>query len=200
MTRPVVADRESERSQESEIDSGVVSIAEDAYRYGLQQVIFYVTRFNYTQKEDSDVFVGVNRLYYPNDGRPITADFTAVVTPNATTLYGQGVLDLQDDPIVIEMPEVTDRYFSLELMTQYGIFPLYAGNQFNGTDARSYLILLDDYEGEIPGDFPATDVVHAGTKTLLTIVRYALRDPTDESEIAYVNDLQEQTTITPLSE
>ncbi|QLG51108.2 DUF1254 domain-containing protein [Natrinema halophilum] len=200
VTRTVAADRESEGSQESDMDSSVASIAEDAYLYGLQQIIFYVTRFNYTQKENSDVFVGVNRLYYPNDGQPITADFTAIVTPNNTTLYGMGFLDLQDDPIVIEMPEVTDRYFSLQLMNQYGIFPLYAGNQFNGTDARSYLILPDDYEGEIPGDFAATDVVQAGTKTLFTLVRYALRNPTDESEIAYVNDLQEQTNITPLSE
>ncbi len=200
VTRTVAADRESEDSQDSDTDSSLASIAEEAYRYGLQQVIFYVTRFNYTQKEDSDVFVGVNRLYYPNEGRPITADFTAVVSPNATTLYGQGFLDLQDEPVVIEMPEVTDRYFSLELMDQYGIYPLYAGNQFNGTDARSYLILPDDYQGEIPGDFAATDVVQAGTKTLSTELRYALRDPTDESEIAYVNGLQEQTTITPLSE
>ncbi|QFU81832.1 DUF1254 domain-containing protein [Natronorubrum aibiense] len=200
MTQTVAADRESEASQDNDTDASVASIAEEAYCYGLQQVIFYVTRFNYTQKEDSDVFVGINRLYYPNDGRPITADFTAVVTPNATTLYGQSFLDLQDDPIVIEMPEVTDRYFSLQLMNQYGIFPLYAGNQFNGTDARSYLILPDDYEGEIPDDFAATDVVQAGTKTLAMLVRYALRDPTDESEISYVNDMQAQTTITPLSE
>ncbi|WP_254532920.1 DUF1254 domain-containing protein [Natrinema gelatinilyticum] len=200
MTRTVAADQESEESPDSDTETSVASIAEEAYLYGLQQVIFYVTRFNYTQKEDSDVFVGVNRWYYPNEGRPITADFTAVVSPNATTLYGQGFLDLQDEPVVIEMPEVTDRYFSLELMDQYGIYPLYAGNQFNGTDARSYLILPDEYEGEIPGDFPATDVVQTGTKTLLTELRYALRDPTDESEIAYVNDLQEQTTITQLSE
>jgi hypothetical protein len=200
VTRTVAADRESEDYQDNDTDTSVASIAEEAYLYGLQQVIYYVTRFNYTQNADSDVFVGINRLYYPNEGRPITADFTAVVTPNATTLYGQSFLDLQDDPIVIEMPEVTDRYFSLQLMNQYGIFPLYAGNQFNGTDARSYLILPDDYEGEIPGDFAATDVVQAGTKTLAMLVRYALRDPTDESEISYVNDLQAQTTITPLSE
>ena len=199
-TQTVAADQESEASQGNDTDNSVAAIAEAAYRYGLQQSLFYVTRFNYTQKEDSDVFVGINRLYYPNEGRPITADFTAIVTPNNTTLYGMGFLDLQDDPIVIEMPEVTDRYFSLQLMNQYGIFPLYAGNQFNGTDARSYLILPDDYEGEIPGDFAATDVVQAGTKTLFTLVRYALRNPTDESEIAYVNDLQEQTTVTPLSE
>ncbi|WP_225333437.1 DUF1254 domain-containing protein [Halomicrobium urmianum] len=200
MTRTVAADRESKKSQDAGTDTEVASIAEDAYRYGLQQVIFYETRFNFTQNEDSDDFAGVNRFHRPNEGRPITADFTAIVTPNATTLYGAGFLDLQDEPVVIEMPEVTDRYFSLQLMNQYGIFPLYAGNQFNGTDARSYLILPDGYDGEIPSEFPATDVAQAETKSLFIIVRYALKDQTDESEIAHINDLHEQTTITPLSQ
>ena len=197
VTRTVDADRKSGESQGNGTETSVASIAEEAYRYGLQQVIFYVTRFNYTQKEDSDFFVGVNRLYYPNEGRPITADFTAVVSPNATTLYGQGFLDLQDEPVVIEMPEVTDRYFSLELMDQYGIYPLYAGNQFNGTDARSYLILPDDYEGEIPGDFAATDVVQAGTKTLLTELRYALRD---SNRIDYVRAVDASRPENPLTD
>ncbi|SEP12912.1 Uncharacterized conserved protein [Halogranum amylolyticum] len=200
VTGTVAATRNPTGGYSDKKNSTVESIAEDAYLYGLQQVIFYETRFNFTQKTDSNVFVGINRFGYPNDGQPITSDFEAVVTPNATTLYGMGFLDLQDEPVVIEMPEITDRYFSLQMMNQYGIYPLYAGNQFNGTDARSYLILPDDYDGEIPGDFAATDVVQTGTKSLLTIVRYALRDATDESEIAYVNDLQAQTTITPLSE
>ncbi|WP_433633981.1 DUF1254 domain-containing protein [Halomicrococcus sp. NG-SE-24] len=198
VTRTVAANPDSSGSHGNGTDIRIASIAEDAYLYGLQQAVFYETRFNYTQKKNSDVFVGVNRLYFPNEGRPITADFTAIVSPNATTLYAMGFLDLQDEPVVVEMPEVTDRYFSLQLMNQYGIFPLYAGNQFNGTDARSYLILPDGYDGEIPGDFAATDVVQTGTKTLLTLVRYALKDPTDDSEIARVNALQDQTTITPL--
>ncbi|WP_458190358.1 DUF1254 domain-containing protein [Haladaptatus sp. NG-WS-4] len=181
-------------------DHEIELLAEDAYLYGLQQVIFYETRFNYTQNEDSDVFEGINRLHRVNDGQPITADFTAIVAPNATTLYAMGFLDLQDDPVVIEMPEVTDRYFSLQAMDQYGRFFLYAGNQFNGTDARSYLILPDGYDGDIPGDFVTTDVIQAPTKTALTLVRYALHDATDDSEIAHVNDLQDRTTITPLSE
>ncbi|KAB1185393.1 MULTISPECIES: DUF1254 domain-containing protein [Haloferax] len=178
----------------------VESIAEDAYLYGLQQVIFYETRFNYTQNEGSNVYTGVNRWCIINDGQPITADFDAVVTPNATTLYATAFLDLQDEPLVIEMPEVTDRYFSLQLMSQYGTYFLYAGNQFNGTDARSYLILPGDYDGEVPSDFVTTDVVWAPTKTAFANVRYALHDPTDEDEIAHINELQAETTITPLSE
>jgi hypothetical protein len=31
-------------------------LAQDAYVYGLQQVIFYQTRYNYTQNETTEVF------------------------------------------------------------------------------------------------------------------------------------------------
>ncbi|MFC7226468.1 DUF1254 domain-containing protein [Salinirubellus salinus] len=182
------------------IDPKIESLAEDAYLYGLQQVIFYETRYNYTQKEDSDVYVGINRWDRPNDGQPITADFEEIVTPNATTLYAMAFLDLQEEPVVVEMPEVTDRYFSLQMMDQYGQYFHFAGNQFDGTDARSYLILPDRYEGLVPGEFPTTDVVDAPTKTVFAIVRYALHDPTDDAEVAHVNDLQERSTITPLGE
>ena len=178
----------------------VESIAEDAYHYGLQQVVFYETRFNYTQNEGSDVYAGVNRWDRPNDGQPITADFEEIVTPNATTLYAMAFLDLQDQPVVIDMPEITERYFSLQLMDQYGQYFHFAGNQFNGTDARSYLILPDGYDGDVPGEFVTTDVVEAPTKTAFAIVRYALHDPTDDAEIAHVNDLQGQSTITSLGE
>lgn len=200
VSQAVAADQKSSGSRGPGTNRQIASMAEDAYLYGLQQALFYEIRFNYAQKRDSDVFVGVNRWYRPNGGQPITADFTAVVSPNATTLYQHAFLDLQDEPVVIEMPEVTDRYFSLQMMNQYGIYPLYAGNQFNGTDARSYLILPDGYEGEIPGDFAATDVVQTGTKSLFAFVRYALGDARDDSEVAFVNDLQSRTTITPLSE
>ena len=173
----------------------VESLAEDAYLYGLQQVVFYETRYNYTQNEDSDVYAGVNRWDRPNDGQPITADFEEIVTPNATTLYAFAFLDLRDEPVVVEMPEVTDRYFSLQMMDQYGQYFHFAGNQFNGTDARSYLILPDGYDGEVPGEFVTTDVVDAPTKTAFAVVRYALHDPTDD-----VDDLHERSTITPLGE
>jgi hypothetical protein len=179
---------------------GVEAIAEDAYLYGLQQVIFYETRYNYTQNEQSEVYSGVNRWFFVNDGQPITPEFRAIVTPNATTLYGTGFLDLQDEPVILYTPEITDRYFSLQLMDQYGIYFLYAGNQFNGTRARRYLILPSGYDGPIPGDFETTEVIQAPTRSVFAIYRIAIFDPTDAEEIASINDLQRQATITPLSE
>lgn len=173
-------------------------IAEDAYLYGLQQVIFYETRYNYTQVEDSDVYVGTNRYFLVNEGKPITPDFKAIVTPNATTLYATAFLDLQEEPVVMEVPEITDRYFSLQLMDQYGIYFLYAGKQFNGTRARTYLIVPEFWNGKIPADFATTEVIHAPSMTAFANIRIALMEGSEE-EVRHINGLQDQCTITPLS-
>ena len=172
-------------------------IAEDSYTYGLQQVIFFGQRYTYTQdsNKDNQSYVGVNRFY--NVRKKITPDFP-VVTPNATTLYGTGFLDMQKEPVVIEMPAITDRYFSLQIMDQYGIFYLMAGNQFNGTEARSYIIVPDDFKGKIPAEFATTEMIHAPSKTSYVLTRIAVLTGSDK-DISQINAYQDQISITPLS-
>lgn len=182
---------------ETATPADVENLAEEAYLYGLQQVIFYGQRWIYTQNDspDNDSYVGVNRLYHLR--KKITPDFP-VVTPNATTLYGTGILDLSTEPIIIEMPEITDRYFSLQLMDQYGIFYLMAGNQFNGTDAKNYLIVPVDYNGELPAEFATTEVVHAPSNIAYANVRIGVKTGAD-AEIKKINGYQDKVTVTPLS-
>jgi hypothetical protein len=175
----------------------VQKLAEDAYLYGLQQVIFYGQRYIYTQNDNKDnqSYAGINRFSWVR--KKITPDFP-IVTPNATTLYGTGFLDLQKEPVVIEMPEITDRYFSLQIMDHYGIYYMMAGNQFNGTAARAYLIVPDGYGGKLPGDFATTEVISAPAKTSFLVVRIAVITGTDQ-EIRKINGWQDQITITPMS-
>ena len=80
----------------------VRQLAEDAYAYGLQQVIFYQTRYNYTQNSETNVYEGVNRWNLVNDGNPIDPSFKAIVTPNATTAYAIGFLDIQAEPAMAD--------------------------------------------------------------------------------------------------
>ena len=80
----------------------VSQLAEDAYVYSLQQVIFYRTRYNYTQNESTNVFEGTNSWNLINDGNPIDTQFKAIVTPNATTAYAMAFMDTQAEPIVIK--------------------------------------------------------------------------------------------------
>ncbi len=173
-------------------------IAEEAYYYGLQQVIFYGQRWIYTQNKTKDnlSYSGVNRLF--NIRKPITPDSGfPVVTPNATTLYGTGFLDLQNGPLVVEVPAIEDRYFSVQVMSQYGIFYSMVGKQFNGKEARKYIFLPANYQGEIPGEFVTTDVIHAPSNTAYIFVRIAVTTGSDK-EIKSINALQNQITITPM--
>lgn len=172
-------------------------VAERAYLYGLQQAIFYGQRWIYTQNKakSNESYAGVNRFFWVR--KKITPDFP-VVTPNATTLYGTGFLDLSQEPVVIEMPAIKDRYYSLQVMDQYGIFQLTVGSPFNGTDARKYVILPEGYKGKVPDEFPTTDVVQWPSKTAYAVVRMGVKTGSDE-EIAVINGYQDLTTVTPLA-
>ncbi|MCB1814955.1 MAG: DUF1254 domain-containing protein [Candidatus Competibacteraceae bacterium] len=173
------------------------SIAERSYLYGLQQAIFYGQRWIYTQNDTkkNNIYSGVNRLFWVR--KQITPDFP-VVTPNATTLYGSGFLDLQDGPIVIEVPEITDRYFSVQVMDQYGIFRMIVGSPFNGTQARKYILVPPGYEENLPADFPTTDIIQWYSKTAYAVVRMAVESGS-EAEIKTINGYQDEVTVTPVA-
>jgi hypothetical protein len=174
------------------------AVAERAYLYGLQQAIFYGQRWIYTQNdaETNDIYSGLNRFFWVR--KQITPDFP-VVTPNATTLYGTGFLDLRDGPVVIEVPEITDRYFSVQIMDQYGIFRMIVGSPFNGTKARKYILIPPDFAGEVPADFPTTDIVQWPSKTAYGVVRMAVMTGA-KAEIKKINTYQDQVTMTPLAD
>lgn len=176
----------------------ITKMAEQAYYYGLQQAIFYGQRWIYTQDDSKDnvSYSGVNRLY--NVRKKITPDFP-VVTPNATTLYGTGFMDLSDGPVILELPEVTDRYFTAQLMDQYGIFHTMVGSPFNGTAARKYIFVPQDYKGKIPAEFSTIDVIYWPSKTAYCIIRVALMEGS-EKEIAIINSYQDKMILTPLKE
>ena len=174
------------------------AVAERAYLYGLQQAIYYGQRWTYTQNDvkNNIVYSGLNQFAWVR--KQITPDYP-VVTPNATTLYGAGFLDLRAGPVVIEVPEITDRYFSVQVMDQYGIFRMIVGSPFNGTKARKYILVPPGFTGNVPADFPTTDIVQWPSLTAYGIARMAVETGTD-AEIKKINGYQDQLTMTPLAD
>lgn len=171
-------------------------IAEQAYLYGLQQVIFYGQRWIYTQNnhKTNNSFVGINRLIHIR--QQITPDFP-VVTPNATTLYGSGFMDLQGGPVILEMPEINDRYFSAQVMDQYGIFHTMVGNRFNGSKAKKYIFIPPSYQGSIPREFSTQNVIQWPSNIAYVLVRIAL-ETGSENELKQINAWQDSITLTPM--
>ena len=159
-------------------------IAEEAYVYGLQQAVFYETRFTFTQLEVAPVYAGINGLTF--NSKPSGPDDRAVVTPNATTLYGAGFFDLSQEPLIVELPAIGDRYYSFQAMDQYGDYFFYAGNQFTGREAQKYILVGPNWVGQIPAEFAGTNIINAPSAAGFMIVRIGLKSFADE-EVKTVN-------------
>lgn len=172
-------------------------IAEEAYVYGLQQAVFYETRFTFTQLEAAPVYAGINCLTF--SAKPSGPDDRSVVTPNATTLYGAGFFDLLEEPLIVELPEITDRYFSFQAMDQYGDYFFYAGNQFTGREAKEYILVGPDWSGQIPAEFAGLNIINAPSSAGFMIVRVALKSYADD-EVQAVKDYLDQMIATPLDQ
>jgi hypothetical protein len=156
----------------------------------------YEGRYVYTQLKSHSNYVGDGRIKW--DRKPRTAADKSVSTPNATTLYGFGYANLLREPMVIDLPDVPDRYYSFQASDQYPRWFVQVGNQFTGRAAQRYLIVEPDFRGPYPNGFAAAQVYQSPSNCIIMAVRYALRS-TESAELAAVNALQDKTTIAPLS-
>lgn len=176
--------------------SEIKALATQAYIYGLQQVVFYETRYASAQLETSPTYAGINNFWWLR--KPITPEFRAIVTPNATTMYGFAFCDLTAEPVVVELPAIEEIYGSFQVMDQYGDYYFYAGNQFTGRHAQKYIIVGPGWEGKIPDEFAGVQIVNAPSASAFFVIRHGLESYANE-DLAKVTGYQAQTTATPLS-
>ena len=166
-----------------------------AFFWGMHPAGTYEGRYVYTQFKSHPNYVGDGRLKW--DRKPRTAADKSVSTPNATTLYGFGYANLLREPMVVDLPDVPDRYYSFQAADQFPRWFMQVGNQFTGRDAQRYLIVGPDFRGPYPEGFAAAQVYQSPSNCVVMAVRYALRS-TEPSELAAVNALQDKTTVAPL--
>jgi len=170
-------------------------LATEAYIYGLQQVVFYETRYAATQLESSPTYAGINNFWWLR--KPITPEFRAIVTPNATTMYGFAFCDLTTEPVVVELPAIEDIYGTFQIMDQYGDYYFYAGNQLTGRQAQKYIIVGPDWQGKIPDEFTSIQIIKAPSSSAFFIIRHGLESYAQE-DLDKVKGYQDQTSATPL--
>lgn len=119
---------------------------------------------------------------------------TSDVFPNVDTLYGAAFLELREQPMVLSVPEVPARYFSLALLDAYFYHFAYIGSRTTGQGAGTYLIVGPDWRGELP---PGIDrLIRAPTHSMHIYQRIYFRD---QNDIANVTRLQDRITLTPLA-
>jgi len=122
-------------------------IAEEAYVYAFPMLMGYRFAFASFLMPGIPSYRGpVNALH----GKAATFDhtFKDVITPNADTPYSMALLDLRAEPVVLQVPAVTDRYYVFQFVDLFGTNPHFIGSRATGTQAGTYLAVGPDWDGE----------------------------------------------------
>ncbi|MBC3908108.1 DUF1254 domain-containing protein [Undibacterium umbellatum] len=118
--------------------------------------------------------------------------------PNTDTLYSTAWLDIAEDPIVISVPAVTDRYFVIEMVCMDADNFAYVGTYATGTEAGNYLIAPHHWNGTVP-DGVADILPRSRTDTVFLLGRTGVNN-SSTAEVQAANEVQQQYLLTPLAD
>lgn len=118
----------------------------------------------------------VNHLY--NRTTLLGPEDRTVVSPNNDTLYSYALLDLREHPVIFEVPAVSQRYYSFQLIDMRTNNLGYIGTRATGRTAGSFLITGPDWDGKAPDDFQGK-VVRSPSRILLLLGRTAVNGEAD---------------------
>ena len=126
--------------------------------------------------------IPVNTLYaMPYLASPSTAKSSLLVTgTNHDTLYTVGVLDLSKGPEVLHVPDMADRYYSVEFVNSWGDVFAYVGRRPTGTQAGDYLISGPGWRGEVQS---GVRQISSPDNTVLLIGRVLVESDSDLSPL-----------------
>jgi hypothetical protein len=124
----------------------------------------------------------------------VNASFTDVVTPNSDTLYCQSQFDLRNEPVVVVVPPISDRYYSFEFLDAYTNDYAYLGQRASGGNGGTYLMAGPDWNGQVPEGMTK---IWTPTNLAWLITRTLAKGPAD---VANVNAIQDKIIVKPLSE
>ena len=113
---------------------------------------------------------------------------------NHDTLPTAGWLDLRNGPLVLHVPDMHDRYYSLQFTdpSKNTVFA-YVGKRTTGTQAGDYLITGPGWKGLVPG---VMKQIASPNNSVLVIGRVLVES---DSDVETVYALSKQIQLTPLS-
>ena len=136
----------------------------------------------------------VNTLYTePDIASPDTATATILSTGNQDTLYTFGWLDLSNGPLVLSVPDMNDRYYSIQLTNPKidNVFA-YVGRRTTGTAAGSFLITGPGWKGTVPNGM--TQISSPVSEVMLLGRVYVA----NEGDVPAAYKLSQEITLAPL--
>jgi hypothetical protein len=125
---------------------------------------------------------------------PASASKLATTGVNRDTLATVGWLDLGKGPLVLHVPDMNNRYYSVQFTdpsknTNFA----YVGKRTTGTQAGNFLITGPDWKGSIPQGMKQ---ISSPNNSVLVLERVLVES---DSDLSTAHDLSKQIQLTPLS-
>jgi len=145
--------------------------------------------------------IPVNTLYTEPQGLfadplhpPASASKLGTTGVNRDTLLTAGWLDLRKEPLVLHVPDMNDRYYSVQFTdpsknTNFA----YVGTRTTGTQAGDYLITGPGWKGQAPSGMKQ---ISSPNNSVLLFGRVLVES---DSDLSTAYDLSNQIQLTPLS-
>jgi hypothetical protein len=148
---------------------------------GYPVVMNYKTMYNYALDESDPEYKGpfnevacVARLFTPAD--------KAVVTPNSDTPYCMFWIDVRDEPVVLDVPEIEpERFYHHRLIDLYTHNFAYVGTLARGHGAGDFLVVGPDWSNPIPDGID--DVLQSESGLAFIVTRTQLFGPDDLQKV-----------------
>ena len=172
------------------IEEQAYTLGTSAYLWGYTMNELYRVRDNFLKQKGNELnkFNHFQTLLTPSLAREM-----GVVSANIATLYSNAWMDLSVEPIVLEFPEIYDRYFTFNYVDYYQV----NGNLSSGTVSRkggAYAFVGPAWKGVLPENVKRIEVK---TNTVWILGRTEVKN---ENDFNIVTELQKQYSLTSLSE
>lgn len=115
------------------------------------------------------------------------------VSVNNDTLYSICQVDLSSGPMILEVPEVRERYYVLQLVDAWTENFSYIGKRSVAGRGGKYLLVPPDHQATIPDT--TVEIIHCPTKLISIVGRWAC----EPEEIETVGKLQKKLKVTSLT-
>ena len=189
---------ESERDAVAE-EAWAYSLGVQAYVFGLPLVVFEREYALRTNKEKIDRIkhkcpcAMMNQIGHKFD--LASADDVMPYTPNNDTVYSGILLDFSEEPMILSMPDIADRYWSVEVADPYTENKFYIGTRATKGKGGHHAFVSKDWRGELPSNVIEHRMDYSAA---MVAVRIAVK-PQDERDLKKVHKLQKQAAVTSLS-
>ncbi|HEV2249859.1 MAG TPA: DUF1254 domain-containing protein [Candidatus Limnocylindria bacterium] len=125
---------------------------------------------------------------------PASASSLATTGVNRDTLVTAGWLDLRNGPLVLHVPDMHDRYYSVQFTDPAkNVVFAYVGTRATGTREGDYLITTRGWTGQVP---PGMRRISSPRNGVLVLGRVLVRS---DADLSIAHALAEQLQLTPLA-